>query len=117
MFLQAWRRRDGQYAIKLVAADGQDINIDASNVVVIKIGKDNSAPYLDIHSVTPTSNGSWVSNTNPVVLNLDNQDLLFAAGIYDIEIVILNSSSGRIITSLEKGVFALHETQRGITAL
>ena len=117
LFLQAWRRRDGQYAIKLVAADGQDINIDASNVVVIKIGKDNSVPYLDIHSVTPTANGSWVSNTNPAVLNLDNEDLLFAAGIYDIEIVILNSSSGRIITSLEKGVFALHETQRGITAL
>lgn len=115
--MEAWRRRDAQYAIELQDANGEDIVVDSSNVVVLKIGKDGATPHLDITSVAATANGSTVSNTNPVIARLDKDDLKFAPGLYDVEIVVLDNRSGRVITTVEKGVFILNETMRGITKL
>ena len=115
--MEAWRRRDVQFAIELLDANGEQIVVDASNVVVLKIGKDNNTPHLDITSFVATANGSSVSNTNPVIVRLDKEDLKFAPGLYDVEIVVLDNRSGNIVTTVEKGVFILNETMRGITQL
>ena len=91
--------------------------MDSSNVVVLKIGKDNSTPHLDITSFTPTANGSTISNTNPIIARLDKDDLKFAAGVYDAEIMVLDNRTGRVVTTVEKGIFILNETMRGVTQL
>ena len=115
--MEGWRRRDTQYLMTLLDAAETEIIIDETNVVVLKIGKVNHIPKLDINSLAPSSNGSRVSNTNPVVIRLDKDDLKFAAAIYDLEIVILDSRTGEVVTTLETGTFVLHETQRGVLSL
>lgn len=87
-------------------------------MVLLKIGKDNQIPHLDINSSQATANGSRIAApTNPIIVQLDSEDLKFAAGVYDVEITVLDSSTGSVRTVLEKGVFVLHETQRGVLGL
>lgn len=94
-------------------AEGEPLAIDSSNVLVLKIGKDGQLPLLDICSQEPTANGSTVTNSNPAILRLDQDDLLFAPGIYDLEVSIHDDETGAVRTTIAKGTFSLFETQLG----
>jgi hypothetical protein len=58
-----------------------------------------------------------MTNTNPTIIRLDKEDLRFAAGIYDLEIIVMDGSTGEVLTTLDVGSFILHETQRGVLTL
>lgn len=117
MLMEAWRRRDSQYLLTLQDANSTNFVIDATNVVILKIGKVNQVPHLELNSVEATPNGSALTATNPVIIRIDKDDLLFAAAVYDLEVVILDSRTGDVVTTLDTGSFVLHETQRGVLAL
>ena len=86
-------------------------------MVLLKIGKVNHVPHLELNSLEATPNGSALTNTNPTIIRLDKDDLIFAPAIYDLEIIILDSRTGEVVTTLETGSFVLHETQRGVLSL
>jgi len=111
--IEAYRRRDSQYQIKLLDVEGEPITIHPTNVIRLKIGKDGAVPHLDIVSTEATANGSSVTGANPMTLKLDKDDLRMTAGVYDIEIIVLDSGSAEIVTEMKKGVFMLFETQLG----
>lgn len=83
----------------------------------VKIGRHNEIPELDLHSQAPTANGSSVTITNPTTLVLDQDDLDFAAGIYDIEIILMDDATGSLVTHLASGILAVDDTQLGDVAV
>jgi hypothetical protein len=93
------------------------MSLDASNVVRVKIGRDDMVPLLDVDSVSATANGSTVSNVNPVLLILDQDDMTMNAAVYDIEVIVLDSAAGEVVTSMSHGVFVVHNTQLGSAAV
>lgn len=109
--LTAYRSHTSFYEITLLDANGDELSIDDTNVTRIKIGRDSHLPELDITSEAPTANGSTLTNDNPSVLRLDQDDLDFPAGVYDIEYLILDDVSGQLTTHVAHGIFILHETQ------
>jgi hypothetical protein len=90
--------------------------LDSSNVLRVKIGKDGQIPQLDLVSTAPTANGSSVTNGNPFVMRLDKDDLIFAPGVWDLELVVMDDSTGAVVTTLKKGIFVLLATAGGSLA-
>jgi predicted RNA methylase len=113
LHIQAFRFRDVRYEVTMLDADGDVISIDSTNVLKMKIGKKGLTPHLELSSVSSSARGSQIVLGNPFGIILTSADLQFAAGIYDVEILVLDNATSAIITSLKHGVFALHETMRG----
>lgn len=115
--MQAYRKRDAQYEIDMQDVNSTSFQLDTSNVIRVKIGQDGFTPLLDLVSTSPSANGSSVTKNattgNPFVLRLDKDDLVFAPGNYDVEIIVMDSSAGAVLTTMKKGILVLLATQAG----
>jgi hypothetical protein len=109
--LIAYRGRKTSYRLTLLDRKGEQLPIQSSNLVRIKVGRDNDVTVLDVRSDAATANGSTVTATNPMDLVLHQDDTLIAATIYDIEIAIEDADELRI--HLAHGSLAMIDTQLG----
>lgn len=112
--IRAERRRKSVHDITIGEADGDDVTVANNDNVRIKIGRGGDVnPLLEIQSDNPTSAGSVCTAVNPTELTLFGEDLTFPAGIYDIEVAIVDTSDSDKIKSAEKGIFILRESMGG----
>jgi hypothetical protein len=115
--ITAFKQHHTRYALSILDANAALIPIDTSNVVRVKIGKDNQIPILDINSTAATANGSSVTNVNPLILVIDQDDVTFTPGIYDMELLVMDDATGDSITHIAHGIFVLQATQLGAIAV
>lgn len=111
------RRRTSEHDIRFGEADGDDVTVLPTDRVRVKISGTAATPLLEILGGTPTSNGSSCTNANPTRLRLDQGDLTFPAGIYDIEANIVDASDSNKIKKAERGVLHLRESLGGNVGL
>ena len=112
LYLVADRSRFNQWSITIGEADGDDATIAANDVVRVKIGRAGDTPLLEVESDAATANGSQTTAANPTVLSIEAEDLAFAAGVYDVEVSIWDTSEERI-KKAERGVFVLRDSMGG----
>jgi hypothetical protein len=101
-----------------VTVNGSDRNpviFGGGDVFRVKVfrGGDQDTPVLDIDSVAATPNGSVCSAANPSNVRLDQEDLRFDLGIYEVEVTIVDDSDDDAIKHAEMGVFSLSGTPEG----
>lgn len=114
LFIVADRNRKTEFEIAIGEADGDDVVVASNDNVRVKIGRAGSdTPILEIESDEPTSNGSSCTAANPTVLVLAQGDVTFQAGVYDIEVCIVDVSDGDAIKKAELGIFVLRESMGG----
>lgn len=111
--ITAYRNRTSIRTITITDADGDNVVIAETDVVRVKIGRGGEVPLLDLDGVETTSNGSGCTNANPTTLTLDNDDMTMVAGIYDIEVMVVDDSDRDSPKQAENGVFTVLETQLG----
>jgi len=108
------RNRSGEWDVRIGKADGTDEVFTAGDKVHVKIGGGKSTPLLQFNSSTATANGSSCTLANPTRVKLNQNDLTFPAGIYDIEVSIIDHADGDKIKKAEMGVFHLRESMGGV---
>jgi hypothetical protein len=101
------------FQVTLKDADGDNITIASGDKIRIKIGKLGETPQLDLVSGTNTVNGSSVTAANPTTVRLDQDDLDFTPGIYDIESGLVDASDSGSLLHADEGVFVLRDAQAG----
>ena len=110
----AHQRRSSQESITLTFPIGQSLG--ASDKVRLKVGRPGKAPQMDIVGGTPLSGGTTLTNTNPAILSIDQDDVSaesFVPGNYDLEVSVVDATDGDRIKHAETGVFVLMPTQLG----
>jgi hypothetical protein len=115
--MNAYRLHTSQYRLTVNDIDGNLIPIDTTNITKLKVGRDNNTPILELASNASTPNGSSITNINPLTVVLDQDDLTFQAGIYDVELIVLDDATGKIATHIDHGIFVLGKTQLGGVAI
>jgi uncharacterized protein with beta-barrel porin domain len=114
LMVVADRRRKSVHQITIGEADGDDVVVAANDNVRIKIGRAGDlTPILEIESDAATANGSVCTAANATELTLFGADLTAPAGIYDIEVAIVDTSDGDKIKKAERGIFVLRESMGG----
>lgn len=111
--LTATRKHTTRYSLLVKDASGADMVFNETDVIRIKIGRAGFPPVLDLDSNAATAGGSSVTSTNPIALTLDQDDLTMEAAVYDIEMLVMDDSSGTLVTHVAAGIFILAETQLG----
>ena len=112
IFITAYRKRTCTFQVTANDADGTATTF-LNDVMRIKIGRDGSAPLLDLDSVVASANGSTVSAANPTTVRLDQDDLDITPGILEFEVGIVDDQDSDAFKHVEKGSIALHPTQTG----
>ena len=116
--IKAWRRRDIQFAITIVEADGDNYVWVATDVIRVKVGRKGAAPLLDLSSKAASDNGSTVSQSNPVTMQLAAADItLLPRGFYEFEISIVDDSDQDRIKHVETHVLHVIETMSGAVSI
>ena len=110
MFVEAYSSRTAQALITLLDGSGNEIGVHALNRLRLKIGREGETPILDLVDGVGTPNGSYITLANPLKLFLHQDDLTFAAGIYDMQIALLDRADAQKISLIAKGYFVLHGT-------
>lgn len=118
MFITAYRGRTKLCDITITDEDGDNVSISGSDAIRVKIGNGKDTPLLDLDTVAATANGSSLTLANPTRLRLDQSDLSgIPAGVYDIEVSVVDNSDSQKIKHAESGTFALHDTPGGDVGL
>ena len=107
------RLRQTEFEIGIGEADCDDVTLAANDNVRVKIGRTGDTPILDIQSAAPTAGGSSCTVANPTVLTLSAADMIFPAGIYDIEVAIVDVSQGSAIKKAERGILVVRDSMGG----
>jgi len=114
LYIVADRNRKTEFEIDIGEADGDDVVIASNDNVRIKIGRAGSdTPLLEVQSDAATTNGSSCTADNPTILVLSQGDVTFPAGVYDIEVAIVDVSDGNAIKKAELGIFVIRESMGG----
>jgi hypothetical protein len=114
LVIRAERRRKSTHEVTIGEADGDDVSVASNDNVRVKIGRAGDLePLLEIESDAATGNGSSCTAANPTELVLAAADLTFPAGLYDIEVAVVDTSEGDKIKSAERGVFILRDSMGG----
>jgi hypothetical protein len=113
MAVSFYKRRTGRALISVVDSSGNKIRIFDTNHIRVKIGRSGLRPILDLNDEVATSNGSYVTNENPILLHIDSADLVFPAGIYDIQVSVLDNLDAENMSFLSRGRFILHNSVSG----
>lgn len=113
MIVSTYRRRTSAHQITITDGGGNNVVIRAGDAIRVKIGKTGRTPILDLTSDSNTPNGSSVSLANPSTLRLDQDDMTFEAGVYSIEVAVVDSNDSNVIKHAETGSFVLIDTPLG----
>lgn len=111
--IRAERRRKSTHVVTIGEADGDDVVIAANDNVRVKIARGNGTPLLEIESDQATSAGSSCTAANPTEIEFAAADLTFPAGIYDVEVAVVDTSDADAILRAEKGIFILNDSPGG----
>ena len=111
--LVADRKRWGQWSITIGEADGDDATVASNDIVRAKIGRMGDGMLLEVESDSGAgSDETNITAANPTVLTIFGTDLTFAAGIYDVEISIWDTSQDAM-KKAERGIFILRDSMEG----
>jgi len=113
----AERNRKCVFEVPIGEADLDDALIASDDNVRVKIGRNGQAPLLEIQSASATDNGSICTAANPTIVTIAAGDMTFAAGIYDMEVLIIDKSEANAPKKAETGVFVLRESFGGDVGL
>ena len=116
MFITAYQNRNLNRTITITDEDGATVSVTSSDIAYVKIGRNGDVPVFEIAGGVASSNGSTLTNTNPMTLELKREDLDLAGfppGTYDIEVGFMDQSDSDDVKHAIKGVFVLHGTQAG----
>ena len=117
MYIVTYKKRAGCETITITDNAGNNVALAATDQIRLKIGRAGEAPILDLSSNAPSSNGSTVAKANPCAVRLDQEDLDFSPGVYDVEVSVVDDSDSDAIKHANKGSFILHNTQLGSVSL
>mgnify|MGYP003136913972 CR=1 FL=1 len=117
MFISAYKKRQCNETITILDAAGAEVVLASTDQIRLKIGRAGETPVLDLSSNSASSNGSTVARANPCAVRLDQDDLDFSPGAYDVEVSVVDDSDGDAIKHANKGSFILHNTQLGSVSL
>ncbi len=121
--VEAGRTED--FTVTIKTASGGYLQLEATDMVRFKMGRDNAEPTLDILSGTPTDNDSSVtidqrgdgSSTHcEVTLRLAQGDTQDLEGTYDAEISVVDDSEAApadAIKRAERGAFTVIPNMTG----
>lgn len=113
MLINAFAGRTLVKSLSLNDKDGNAITLSSQDVIRLKIGRDGMTPVVDLSTKAATANGSSLTWANPTVLMLKQGDLTFAAGVYDLEVLLIDYSQNAAVKLAAKGIFTLHDAQLG----
>lgn len=115
MFVTAYNNRNSRFEVTIFE-NGSLFTVTSSDIVYVKIGRNNETPVFEFSSANATANGSSVSAANPAVVEIKQEDLLEAdipPGTYDIEVGVVDASDEDDFKIVQKGTFVLHQTMAG----
>jgi hypothetical protein len=114
MQLNFYKKRTGRALISIVDVNGNKVRLHENNQIRVKVGRecDNSV-VLDLDSQNATANGSYITKQNPVLLYLHQDDAVFPAGVYDMQLSVLDNPEAENITLFAKGRFVLYSSVGG----
>lgn len=119
--IHAHNFRTRKYRVELFEADGvTPVQLEAGDVVRIKVGANGETPVLDLSSLGPTDNHSAVTFTpggNVVMLTLAQKDVAdLGVGAWDVEIAVVDESETQppdAIKHAESGSLFVHPVPGG----
>lgn len=114
LLITADRNRKTVFEVRIGESDGDDVTLATGDKVRVKIGRGKSTPVLEFSSSTAASSGSTCTAANPTTITLEAGDVTFKAGIYDIEVVVIDASESNAPKKCEMGVFVLRESMGGV---
>jgi len=118
MLVTVYKGRTRDFTLTVRNVDGDIVPFSSGDVMRLKIGRVGSIPLLDLDSAAVSSNGSSIQASNPSSVSLAQEDLdLLEAGIYTVEVGIVDDSDSDKFKHAETGVFSLIETMLGERAL
>lgn len=109
LYLTADRDRYNEWSIIIGDTAGGDAVIAANDIVYARIGRTGDELLFQVGSDADTAEGSSITSANPTTLKIAAEDIEFKAGIYDIEICIMDTSEGKM-KKAERGVFVLRDS-------
>jgi len=127
--IKAYANRTADYTITIKTDAGGYVQLEATDVVRVKIGRVGATPDLDIDSVAATSNGSLVTVDQvgdgssvhaSVTLRLAQADLTALQGVYDCEVLVVDDSEtspANAIKAAEYGIVGILLSQAGDVGL
>lgn len=116
MQVDAYRNRNRQFTVTIYDADGAIVPVTSSDIVYLKIGRNEESPVFELSSGADSSNGSSMTAANPTVIEIKKEDLAtstFYAGVYDLEVGFMDNSDNDDLKHAQKGTFILHRTMAG----
>ena len=114
LYLTADRARKSSHEVGIGEADGDDVTIATGDKVRVKIGRGKATPLLEFSSSSAASAGSTCTAANPTVITFEAGDMTMKAGIYDIEVVIIDASESNAPKKCEMGVIVIAESMGGV---
>jgi hypothetical protein len=108
------RNRTEYHTFTALQADGTEVTFESGDTFLVKIGRGNATPLLELSSDAATANGSTLAAANPAQARFDKADVnTLVPGIYDVELAIADASDQDDLKHVEKGVCTVIETQGG----
>lgn len=107
--LTVYRNRKCVRTITITESDGTSSVIEGSDEVIARIGR--GATILLTVGKTATANGSSTTSANPSTLTLAAADMTLKAGVYDLDLLVKDSSESNAEKAVERGVLTVLETQ------
>ena len=114
LYLTADRARKTSFDVQVGEADGDDVTIATGDKVRVKIGRGKATPLLEFSSSNAAASGSTCTAANPTVITFEAGDMTMKAGIYDIEVVIIDASESSAPKKCEMGVIVIAESMGGV---
>lgn len=108
----AERARSSSHDIRMGEADGDDVTIGVGDKVRVKVVRGKATPLLDIVS-SGGSTASTCTAANPTRLALHQSEMTFPAGLYDLEVLVVDAADSSKIKRAEKGILHVRESGGG----
>lgn len=107
--LIVYRNRKCVRTLTITESDGTNSVIEAADDVICRIGRGTTITLTV--SKTATANGSSTTAANPSTLTLAAADMTMKPGVYDIDLLVKDSSESNAEKAVERGVLTVLETQ------
>lgn len=116
IIITAYKGRGSDHTITVLNTAGTNYVFQADmDLMRLKIGNTPDTPLFDVTNVVPSTQDTFMApRENPCTLTLAQADLAaIPAGIYDLELNVVDASDTDRIKHASKGIFVLIDTQGG----
>lgn len=108
--LTIYRKRKCTRTLTVTEASGVASVIEGSDTVIARIGR-GATTLLTISSAAATANGSSLTAENPSTLVLAADDVDLPGGLYDLDLLVKDSSESNAEKAVERGTLTILEAQ------